>query len=108
VSDELRPAAFCAMLLRALDVSDGRRSRRKRSTTADALGLSMKRDLLQRAAALDPAPADFEAALLQLAMDRGGGALAMAREIFDEHRLAQASPAFRAWLESGAPSEDAS
>ena len=31
---------------------------------------------------------------------------AMARDILDEWRLAAAAPAFRAWLEAGAPSED--
>src|SRR5262249_37403074 len=102
-----RPAAFCAMLLRALAASEGRRGKRKRSTTADALGLAMKRDLLERMAEIDPEGADFEGALLSEALPRGGGALAMAREIFEEYRLAQASPAFRAWLEGGAPSDDA-
>jgi hypothetical protein len=42
----LRPAEFCRQLLATLDVSEGRRKRRKRDTTPDAIGLAIKRDLL--------------------------------------------------------------
>src|SRR5438132_12968000 len=44
-----RPAVVCRELLAALDASEGRRRRRKRDTTPDAIGLTIKRDLLERA-----------------------------------------------------------
>src|SRR2546427_436271 len=49
-----RPAQICRELLNALEASDGRRKRRKRDTTPDAIGLEVKRDLLVRAVAADP------------------------------------------------------
>jgi hypothetical protein len=107
MSDILRPAVFCRLALRALAAAEGRRGRRKRNTVPDAIGLGLKHQLLTRVAELDPAPSDFEETLLSEALPRGGGGLAMAREIFDEYRLAQASPELRAWLEGGAPSDDA-
>ena len=79
-----RPAVVCAELLAALDASEGRRRRRKRDTTPDAIGLTMKRELLERAVAADPDP------------DR-----------FEEWRLAQEATAFGEWLARGAPSDDA-
>jgi len=106
MSAPLRPANFARLLLGALEVSDGRRKKRKRTTTPDSLGMAQKRALLDRTIEADPNPSDFEALLCESAL-AGGGALAMAREIFDEWRLAQESPAFRAWLESGTPSDDA-
>ena len=107
----LRPAPFCGALLVALDASDGRRRRRKRDTTPDALGMALKRSLLDAAIADDPDPDTFEAWLLDRCLDGTdapsfGALRAMARDILDEWRLAAASPAFRAWLEAGAPSED--
>ena len=36
----------------------------------------------------------------------GGATRAMALEVLTEWRLATASPAFKAWLDRGAPSED--
>lgn len=103
----LPPADFCRLLMRALAASDGRRRRRKRDTTPDAIGLSLKRNLLERAAAESPQPEDFETWLLTATLTADGGAQAMAREILEEWRLAQREPAFRAWLEHGAPSDDA-
>ena len=44
-----RPAEVCRELLAALEASEGRRQRRKRDTTPDAIGLAIKLDLLQRA-----------------------------------------------------------
>ena len=45
-SPGLRPADVCRALLAALDASDGRRRKRKRDQTADAIGLALKRTLL--------------------------------------------------------------
>ena len=106
----LRPAPFCGALLAALDASEGWR-RRRRDTTPDALGMSLKRSLLGAVLADDPDPDTFEAWLLDRCLDGPdgpscGSLQAMARDILDEWRLAAASPAFRAWLEAGAPSAD--
>lgn len=108
----LRPADVCRALLAALDASEGRRRKRKRDQTPDAFGLGVKRDLLQRAVEADPSPEAFEAWLLEYpatcgAQELAGPALAMARAVFEEWRLAHALGEFRQWLEDGAPSEDA-
>lgn len=107
----LRPADICRALLAALDASEGRRRRRKRDQTPDAFGLGVKRDLLQRAVEEDPAPESFEAWLLAYPQRCGapeleGPALAMARAVFEEWRLAHSLGEFRHWLEAGAPSDD--
>jgi hypothetical protein len=112
-SGALRPAEVCRALLAALDAADGRRRSRKRDQTPDAFGLRVKRDLLQRAVEADPGPDAFEEWLLNYpqmcdAPELAGPALAMARAVFEDWRLAHASREFRAWLEQGAPSEDAS
>jgi hypothetical protein len=100
-------------LLAALEASEGRRRRRKRDTTPDAIGLALKREILRRAAEEDPAPEGFEAWLLAYCRSRAeevpAGALhAMARDVLAEWQLAAASPDFGAWLARGAPSEDRS
>ncbi len=105
-----RPAVVCAELLAALDASEGRRRRRKRDTTPDAIGMTMKRDLLERAVAADPDPDRFEQWLYEQCLAAGpseGGVRAMALSIFEEWRLAQEATAFGDWLERGAPSDDA-
>lgn len=105
-----RPAAVCRELLAALEASEGRRQRRKRDTTPDAIGLSMKRDLLERAVAADPHPEDFETWLSDQCFAAGGaegGVRAMALSIFEEWRLAAEAEGFREWLARGAPSDDA-
>ena len=105
----LRPAAVCGQLLAAMEASEGRRKRRKRDTTPDAIGLGIKRDLLARAASDDPPPEEFEGWLLEQCLAAGplaGATRAMALEVLDEWRLAVASGSFRAWLAAGAPSDD--
>lgn len=105
------PASVCRALLAALAASDGRRRRRKRDTTADAIGMGLKRELLERGVRDAPPAEAFEGWLVaqceELA-ERGGrgAARAMAQELFAEWRFAQDAPAFREWLESGAPSAD--
>lgn len=105
-----RPAVVCRELLGAIEASEGRRRRRKRDTTADAIGLGLKRDLLERAVAADPDSADFEGWLLEQcagAAASEGALRAMALVIFEEWRLAQDAESFRSWLAQGAPSDDA-
>jgi hypothetical protein len=105
----LPPSEFCRDLLATLDASEGRRNKRKRDTTPDAIGLGIKRDLLERAITAGPAPEDFEAWLLAQCAARGaaeGGVRAMAMSIFDEWQLAQDADWFREWLGRGAPSDD--
>jgi hypothetical protein len=105
-----RPGAVCRGLLAALDVAEGRRSRRQRDTTPDALGLAIKRALLERAVQADPDPDAFEGWLLACSLDAeragAGGTRAMALEVLAEWRLAAVSPRFAAWLAAGAPSDD--
>jgi hypothetical protein len=106
----LRPAEVCGHLLAALDASEGRRKRRKRDTTPDAIGMGVKRELLEQAVREDPAAEVFEGWLLQKCLVAGphnGSVHAMALDLLHEWRLAQASPSFQAWLRRGAPSDDA-
>jgi hypothetical protein len=106
-----RPADLCRALISALEASEGRRRRRKRDTTPDAIGLGIKRELLERATRDDPAPEAFEAWLMEqcLAAERAGegSVRAMAVDVLAEWRLAEQSPGFKEWLERGAPSDDA-
>ncbi|HEX7126052.1 MAG TPA: hypothetical protein VF406_09775 [Thermodesulfobacteriota bacterium] len=106
----LRPAAVCRRLLAALDAAEGRRRSRKRDTTPDAIGLAIKRALLEEIVAADPDPEALEAWLLArcTAEATGEGAWrAMARDVLAEWRLAVESRDFGEWLARGAPSDDA-
>ena len=118
----VRPADICRQLLAALDASEGRRRRRKRNTSPDAIGMAIKRRLLQEAVRQDPDPGAFEGWLLERCLspaesasqsDPGGLVIAagpvraMALEVLAEWRLAEAAGAFRSWLSRGAPSDDA-
>jgi hypothetical protein len=106
-----RPAGFCRALLAAADVSEGRRRKRKRDTTPDALGLRVKRELLERLVAEDPDAGDLDAWLLGQCLAPpeptcAGAVQAMALEILHEWRLARSVSAFGDWLAQGAPSDD--
>src|SRR5205823_13537702 len=92
----LRPSEFSRLLLRALDASEGRRKRRKRDTTPDAIGLGIKRDLLEASMAEDPAPGDFEGWLLgkALAAPVSGPVLALCTQIMAEYQAAALDPSF--------------
>lgn len=110
--ERLEPRTVCGALLAAMRASDGRRRKRKRDTTADSLGMGLKRELLERAVRDAPSGEELEAWLIRQCDDMveagagDGGVRAMAKDILDEWRLAAAAPSFRAWLESGAPSAD--
>jgi hypothetical protein len=107
----LRPAQICSRLLAALEASEGRRRRRKRNTTPDSIGMSIKRRLLEETVRDDPEPDAFEGWLVEHSESGvtapSGPARAMALEILADWRLAQQSELFRNWLEQGAPSADA-
>jgi hypothetical protein len=109
----VRPAHVCQALLAALEASEGRRRRRKRNTTPDAIGLAIKRNLLEQAVADDPEPEIFEQWLLGRAVfldgepQSPGAVAAMARDIHEEWRMVHSQENFRRWLDRGAPSEDA-
>jgi hypothetical protein len=109
--DLFRPADICRALLAALEASDGRRKKRKRDQTPDAIGLAVKRQVLDRVVHEDPDPEFFEGWLLHYSQvcedtQASGATSAMARAVFDEWRLAHAMRDFAAWLECGAPSDD--
>jgi uncharacterized membrane protein YccC len=106
----MRPADICSRLLAALDASDGRRRKRKRNTTPDAIGMAMKRTLLEETVRQDPDPDTYEQWLLERCLTSGevsGSVRAMALEVFHDWQLAQTSAVFRSWLEHAAPSDDA-
>jgi hypothetical protein len=107
----VRPAEVCGALLAALEAAEGRRRSRKRDQTPDAIGLAIKRELLQRVVHEDPDPEAFEEWLLQCGLtcapESAGATMAMARAIFEEWRLTHSMNEFKSWLEQGAPSDDA-
>src|ERR1700716_799655 len=97
----MRPRDVCRQLLAALAPSEGRRRQRKRDTTPDAFGMTLKRELLERAVQEDPEPEAFEHWLLECCLAAGnanGPLRAMAQDVLAEWRLAKLSPAFREWL----------
>jgi hypothetical protein len=108
--DQLRPAQLCRELLAALAASEGRRRKRKRNTTPDAIGLNIKRTLLEAAIAADPDADQFEGWLFEQCLNAGtanGGLQAIAISVLDEWRFAADVREFRFWLAEGAPSDDA-
>jgi hypothetical protein len=111
-AQSFRPAEPCRALLAALEAAEGRRKRRKRDQTPDAIGLALKREILERVVQEDPDPQAFEGWLLRYSQTcsspQGVGAVsAMARAVLDEWRLAHSMGDFKAWLDRGAPSDDA-
>ncbi|MGQ0765627.1 MAG: type III secretion fhipep protein [Gemmatimonadota bacterium] len=116
----IEPADFCCRLLATIDVADGTRRRRKRDTTPDAIGLELKRALLEKAVLERPTREDFERWLWSRASFSAdgrsaadgiayrGAVTAMAASILSEWRLCGESVEFREWLMAGAPSADAS
>ena len=108
-----RPADVCKALLAALDAAEGRRRNRKRDQTPDAIGLAIKREVLESVVHDDPSPELFESWLLKYVEKQEstfspGAVSAMARAVLDEWRLAHSMNDFKAWLDLGAPSDDAS
>lgn len=107
-----RPAQVCRALLAAIAAAEGRRRSRKRDQTPDAIGLGVKRRLLEQVVDADPDADDFEAWLMQHSQaeddpNAQGALAAMARAVLDEWRMAITMADFATWLDCGAPSEDA-
>lgn len=107
-----RPADVCRALLAALEASEGRRKKRKRDQTPDAIGLAVKRELLERVVQDDPDSEGFEGWLMRYSYNCQGGhssgaVSAMARAVLEEWRLAHSMGEFKTWLDRGAPSDDA-
>jgi hypothetical protein len=104
-TSEFRPAAYCQQALEAIRVSEERRKRRKRDTGPDLAGMSIKRDLLEKAIEADPEPDEFEGWLLQqVIQSRASGPIrAMAIEIHADYENARAVQSFSGWLADGAP-----
>jgi hypothetical protein len=105
----MRPAEVCRELLETIEASEGRRKRRLRDTTADAIGLQIKRELLEEIVRADPEADDFEGWLLERCLAEGpadGPLRAIAITIWEEWQLTSLSTHFRQWLAQGAPSAD--
>jgi hypothetical protein len=108
-ADTLRPACVCTALLGALNAADGRSRARKRDQTPDTIGLALRRELLEQAVREDPPAQAFEQWLLDhvQASTAPGAVRAIALAVMDEWQLAHRMPSFAAWLDHGAPSDDA-
>lgn len=111
-SKTFRPADVCRALLAALEASEGRRKKRKRDQTPDAIGLAVKREILEHVVQDDPDSEGFESWLLRYSHNgqgeySSGAVAAMARAVLEEWRLAHCMGDFKAWLDRGAPSDDA-
>jgi hypothetical protein len=91
-SEPLRPRDLALLLLASGDL---RPRRRARDQQADAAGLDLKRRLLDRLAALDPEPAELEAALVRIVGEMGpphGPTRAIAALVRDEWQAACVAP----------------
>jgi len=87
-----RPRDFALLLLASGDL---RPRQRARDQQADDAGLALKRRVLDRIAALDPEPADLEAALARIIDEIGpphGPTRAIALTIRDEWQDACSAP----------------
>jgi hypothetical protein len=106
---EIAPGPFCALLLKALEAAEGQTRRRKRDQAPDRVGLSIKRDLLERAVAAAPTADDFEGWLVAQidGATVAGSGRAMCEQIFLEYRMVRFQPDLADWLAQGAPSDDA-
>jgi hypothetical protein len=106
-SQALRPRDLALLLLASGDL---RPRKRARDQQADLVGLELKRAILQRLAALDPDPADLDAALVRIIEEAGtptGPARAVARVVREEWQMACAAPEWVAQLLAEAMQESA-
>lgn len=97
-AEPLRPRDLALLLLASGDLLPRQRARDQQ---ADLAGLALKRRLLDRLAALDPEPADVEAALARIIDEIGpptGPTRALAALVYEEWQTACATPAWVAHL----------
>ena len=97
-AEPLRPRDFALLLLASGDALPRQRARDQQ---ADRAGLELKRRVLERLAALDPEPADLEAALAQIIDEVGppaGPTRAVAVLVREEWQAACAAPEWVAHL----------
>jgi hypothetical protein len=97
-AEPLRPRDLALLLLASGDL---RPRKRARDQQADMAGLQLKRQMLDRLAALDPEPAELEAALARIVGEMGpatGPARGVALTVRDEFRAACTTPAWVAHL----------
>jgi hypothetical protein len=90
--EPLRPRDLALLLLASGDL---RPRQRARDQQADTAGLELKRRVLDRLAALDPEPAEVEAALARIVEEMGpplGPTRAVATLVRDEWQAACAAP----------------
>ena len=98
MSDDLRPRDLALLLLASGDLLPRKRARDQQ---ADLAGLALKRRVLDSLAALDPEPADLDAALYRIVEEVGppaGPALAVAALVRVEWQDARACPEWVAHL----------
>lgn len=94
----LRPRDLAWLLLASRDLLP---RQRVRDQQADLAGMQLKRRVLDRLAALDPEPAELEAALVRIIEEIGpptGPTRAIAGELRDEWHMAVATPEWVAQL----------
>jgi hypothetical protein len=97
-AEPLRPRDLALLLLASGDL---RPRQRARDQQADTAGLNLKRRILDRLAAVDPEPAELEAALVRIVEEMGpatGPARGVALTIRDEFEAACATPEWVAQL----------
>jgi hypothetical protein len=88
----LRPRDLALLLLASRDLRPRQRARDQRADTA---GLELKRRVLERLAAIDPEPAELEAALVRITDELGppsGPTRAIATLVRDEWQAACFNP----------------
>jgi hypothetical protein len=99
VNPESRRPRDLALLL--LAASDEPPRERARDQQADRAGGALRRRILDRIAALDPEPEQFEAALVAIVTELGeptGPTRSLCALIFQEWTACQAAPEAWAWL----------
>jgi hypothetical protein len=95
-AEPMRPRDLALLLLASGDLLPRRRARDQQ---ADVAGLELKRRVLDRLAALDPEPAQLEAALARIVEEIGqptGPSRAIATSVHEDWQAACAAPA---WVE---------
>jgi len=105
-NEVLRPRDLALLLLASGDLLPRKRARDQQ---ADVAGLALKRQVLDRLAALDPEPGDLEAALVRIIEEFGppsGPVRAIATLVRDEWHAACAAPQWVAQLLSEATSAE--